>query len=1147
MKRILLIIFILFSTLYAKEYKSINAVLGEDKPPFMFAKTTQKGIEADLLREIFNNMGYKLNIIQKEKSYLQIILNQKNEFDLVATITPKNEKLFYSNVFTTYENYVITRDEDHLRINSIDDLQSIRFVTWHGAYNDLNDKFYKLFNPINGTSRYSYNESLLQIDDLKMFFSKKVDAIIIDKTIFNWYKIHMKDNGKYKFHNIFKEKKTYPVTFRSKELRDKFNIELEKLKKSGRYNAIIRFYETQDVNELLKFTTLISNISSKFIYENKSKELITILKSFFTHPDIIAIQIKDKNNKIVLSLNANNQQYDYNKFPRTTEEINYNNGKLINLGKVNVYYKKDYKTNNGGLIPFINRFLNNTNFNYIQDKYKKLNIIDNKRILLTKEEKEYLFSKKTITVHNESVWAPYNFNENAIPKGYVIDYMDLIAKKLGINIKYISGYSWSEYINLIKTEQIDIISNIAKTKDRENFINFTKPFLKSKKAIFSNTLKIKKLSELNGKTVAVPNQFYIHLYLKKHYPKINIKTYKNIKECIYAVINKEADVVIENYAVVNYLMKKDGLSMKYISISDNAELYSDLSIGVRKSQVILRDILIKAQDSLTKKEIDIIEDKWFGLGNQKDKKFTPKQRKYINKKKSIKVCTNPNWVPLEYNDNNKPKGIAIDILNLISKKTTLKINYIRTQSWKQSQEFLRDKKCDILSSVIKTKKREEYLNFTKPYISYDLAIITRNDKPLVDNISTIVDETMSRKAASGISMILKQQYPNINIKNTNNMLESFQDIQNGSSYFTIATLPVLSYNIKKYDFNNLQVAGYLKLKYDLRIGVRKDDKELLGILNNAINMISKDTIKIINNKWTTQEVIKQADYTLAIIIFIIAFIIISIIIVMYMKQRDLSKEIEDLNDSLKSKVESEIAKNHEREKFILHQSRLAQMGEIISMIAHQWRQPLNTLSMLNQSVVLKYQRGKLDKEFLDYFKDNSKIQINNMSTTIDDFRNFFKPEKEKSTFCINDNIENTIELVSPVFLKEDISINIDYNEKFITNGFPNELGQAILNIINNAKDALIENKIENKKIEILLYRKDENIIIIIKDNAKGIPLNIINNVFDPYFSTKKEKDGTGLGLYMSKMIIEDHCNGRINVSNNKDGAVFELILKENNE
>ncbi len=249
-----------------------------------------------------------------------------------------------------------------------------------------------------------------------------------------------------------------------------------------------------------------------------------------------------------------------------------------------------------------------------------------------------------------------------------------------------------------------------------------------------------------------------------------------------------------------------------------------------------------------------------------------------------------------------------------------------------------------------------------------------------------------------------------------------------------------------------------------------------------------------------------------------------------------------LNTILKQRVDIETQNSKKQQLLMLHQSRLAQMGEMISMIAHQWRQPLTTLSMLNQTITLNHSMNKLDKEFMDYFKINSKKQIHNMSKTIDDFRDFFKPEKEKVEFIINDAINSTLEMIKPIFSENKIDIIFEVSKNYKIIGYPNELGQAVLNIVTNAKDALVDSKNENKWIKIEIIQSDENIILTINDNAGGIPENILPNLFDPYFSTKEEKNGTGLGLYITKIIIEDHMNGKINVSNNKDGALFEIVL-----
>ncbi|MEA1953621.1 MAG: response regulator [Campylobacterota bacterium] len=251
-------------------------------------------------------------------------------------------------------------------------------------------------------------------------------------------------------------------------------------------------------------------------------------------------------------------------------------------------------------------------------------------------------------------------------------------------------------------------------------------------------------------------------------------------------------------------------------------------------------------------------------------------------------------------------------------------------------------------------------------------------------------------------------------------------------------------------------------------------------------------------------------------------------------------ELERYRTNLEERVKLEVDKNHKQQLMLLRQSRLAQMGEMISMIAHQWRQPLNTLSILSQTIVLKYELKKLDDENMEFFDVNSNMQIQNMSKTIDDFRNFFKPEKEKTEFIINSVIDDIIELIQPILTLNEINIAFDIKEEYKTIGYQNELGQAILNIINNAKDALVENKIGNKKIEITLNQNDKNTLLTISDNAGGVPEDIIEKIFDPYFSTKEEKNGTGLGLYMSKMIIEDNMGGKLKVSNTTECAVFEI-------
>ena len=252
--------------------------------------------------------------------------------------------------------------------------------------------------------------------------------------------------------------------------------------------------------------------------------------------------------------------------------------------------------------------------------------------------------------------------------------------------------------------------------------------------------------------------------------------------------------------------------------------------------------------------------------------------------------------------------------------------------------------------------------------------------------------------------------------------------------------------------------------------------------------------------------------------------------------KEKTDELAKLNHSLENRVNEEVEKNREKDKQMIQQSKMASMGEMIGAIAHQWRQPLNIISMSIQNLKYDYKEDKLeDEEYIKEFIEQNKKTIGFMSRTIDDFRNFFRVDKEKKEFDIFNSTQGVIDMI----LGELKSYNIDTtlsgdNFEFI--GFESEYQQVVLNIINNAKDALLENEIQNPKISIIIDKYS----ITIEDNAGGVPKNIIDRIFEPYFTTKEQGKGTGIGLYMSKMIIEENMGGSLSVKNSDNGAIFKI-------
>ena len=371
----------------------------------------------------------------------------------------------------------------------------------------------------------------------------------------------------------------------------------------------------------------------------------------------------------------------------------------------------------------------------------------------------------------------------------------------------------------------------------------------------------------------------------------------------------------------------------------------------------------------------------------------------------------------------------------------------------------------------------------------------------------------ANKTKSDVLAILKNQTENMSEIMTENQFEIKSFIKALINELTIITFAMVVLII----IIALLMSGYLSKKIDhILIGTKKFAN---NELDYRIKVTSKDEIGQLENSFNE----------------------------MATKIEKLIIEEKKLNSNLEQKVILETSKQKEQEQLLIQQTRLAAMGEMIGNIAHQWRQPLNALGLVLQNLKFSYDIGELNENMMSKSINKATMLTNSMSKTIDDFRNFFKPNKAKEEFSINENVFKAIELVESTFEHHHIKLEKHFSleePKFY--GFPNEFSQVILNILTNAKDAIFENKIENPLVIVQTKIEDSNILISIKDNGKGISEEIINKIFEPCFTTKDESKGTGIGLYMSKLIIENNMGGKIEVKNDDEGAIFTIKLPINN-
>ncbi len=276
---------------------------------------------------------------------------------------------------------------------------------------------------------------------------------------------------------------------------------------------------------------------------------------------------------------------------------------------------------------------------------------------------------------------------------------------------------------------------------------------------------------------------------------------------------------------------------------------------------------------------------------------------------------------------------------------------------------------------------------------------------------------------------------------------------------------------------------------------------------------------------------------------------------LYKRLRNNQKELNKLNDSLQQTVDEEVSKNYEKNKMLFQQSKMAAMGEMIGNIAHQWRQPLSVITTAATGMKLKKEIGILnDQEYVESM-DMIVNSANYLSNTIEDFRNFFSPSKNKNIFKSEELVEKVFNLIHSEFNSKNIVVITNIYD-FEVYTYENELLQVMINLLNNARDELVNvEDYDSRFIFMDFYEKDENAVIKIKDSAGGIPSDIIDRIFEPYFTTKHQSQGTGIGLFMSEEIISKHMNGDIEVANEtfnyKDktytGAAFTLSIPMNDK
>jgi|GEM_PF-6734760 ABC-type amino acid transport substrate-binding protein/nitrogen-specific signal transduction histidine kinase len=490
-----------------------------------------------------------------------------------------------------------------------------------------------------------------------------------------------------------------------------------------------------------------------------------------------------------------------------------------------------------------------------------------REIDLTPDEEEFLKQHPVIRVHNEQSWAPFNFNANDKPQGFSIEYMHLLAKKAGFEVEFINGPSWSEFLQMIQNNELDVMLNIVQTPLRSEFLNFTKEsYISTTRSIIKrkDDLSINDFSDLSHKTVAIEKGFFYEEYLKQIDPTIKLLLLPDTVQTLHAVSTGEADATIGVLPVQLYLIDKYFLSNLMPLLDPKVEILKAYGqkIGVTKRMPELVGILDKAMGAITYDELSKLNAKWFHYKNASASflDLSAEEKEYIKNNPVVSVAFMQDYFPYSFTVDNEPKGISNEILAKIAEYTGLRFSIV-PDFWGTNIEKFQNKKVQIIDSISYKKERETFAKFTKPYHEIPIVLFARKEFKTYEGLQSLQGKRVGVTQDVFFIDELKKIEPKIEVVEYKSVDQRMQDLAYGKLDAVITSFVSGNRAINRYGLSNLHVLSHIRLpralKEDLRYGIDADNALLYSIFNKAFEFVRNNDLHRINNNWLRQEESQQ--------------------------------------------------------------------------------------------------------------------------------------------------------------------------------------------------------------------------------------------------------------------------------------------------
>ncbi len=501
-------------------------------------------------------------------------------------------------------------------------------------------------------------------------------------------------------------------------------------------------------------------------------------------------------------------------------------------------------------------------------------------VVLSPSEQAWIQSHGAVEVASELDWPPFNFvNDDKKPVGLSLDILRLVAQKTGLTLN-ITMNDWATNLENIEAQKVDLLPAAVRTQDRERFAAFSRPYFNASNYFFvRDDLEVTQFKDLDGKTVAIPKGFAGIQVIKTHYPNISVLETNSIQEAVEAVIQNRAQLLYGVYPVISYVLRETGVHT-IMPFKATRHVVQDLTFMLRKDEPELLSIINKGLAALTAEEKAKIESRWLAISPKEEEVFelSALEKEWLNEYKRVSFSGDPDWLPFEaFTEEGRYTGIVADFLADIEALLPLRFEAVPVLSWQETLALAEQKKVDVISGDTEDAYLAQNYQPIEPYITTPIVIVMNDQADFVPSLSELDQHVITIVEDYGYTHALLEKYPEHRFKEAQTPLEALESVALNRTDAAVLSLPVASYLIKQYGFQNLKIVGKTGLEMNVTLFVTKEKPILHQLLNRAMKQVKEEKGGDILNAWIKLNFASRTDYWLIFQIMLIALFVISVI------------------------------------------------------------------------------------------------------------------------------------------------------------------------------------------------------------------------------------------------------------------------------